>query len=279
MNSFYGVLGAQGCRFFSSELATTITQTGQYILKQTIENIQKSSNCPVIYGDTDSLFVLLGAGKESAAQEAGNKIARDVTAWLASMLKDRFGVMSGLELQFERHFRHFFMPALRGSASGQGSKKHYCGIVEGETGPELLFKGMESARSDWTDLAKQFQHDLFMRAFAGEPVEDLVTAVVDRIRNGEADDELIYKKRLRKGLDEYTDNVPPHVQAAKLMKSPGHLIRYYITTTGPQPVENRTAPIDYDHYVDCQIKPIADGVLEWLGTSFDKITSGQQELF
>ena len=65
MNSFYGVLGSAGCRFFNSDLATTITQTGQFILKETINYIQTVEKLPVIYGDTDSLFVLLGPGRES----------------------------------------------------------------------------------------------------------------------------------------------------------------------------------------------------------------------
>jgi DNA polymerase-2 len=278
MNSFYGVFGAIGCRFFSSEISTTITQTGQYILKQTIEHIQTSTPFQVIYGDTDSLFVLLGEGKDAAAEEIGQTLSRETTAWFAAMLKERFSVDSALELQFERHFRHFFMPALRGST--QGSKKHYCGSIRDASGEtSLIFKGMESARSDWTDLAKEFQHELFVRAFSKQPVEEFVAATVERVRLGKVDEKLIYKKRLRKQLDEYTEHVPPHVQAARLLASPGHLIRYYITTAGPQPIENRMAPIDYEHYVEAQLKPVADSILEWLGTSFDKIVSGQQELF
>jgi DNA polymerase-2 len=44
-------------------------------------------------------------------------------------------------------------------------------------------------------------------------------------------------------------------------------------------VEKRSAAIDYDHYIECQIKPIADSVLETIGASFDRIVSGQQDLF
>jgi DNA polymerase-2 len=143
----------------------------------------------------------------------------------------------------------------------------------------LVFKGMESARSDWTELAKEFQHELFLRFFGKRPVEEYIITVVDTVRKGNADDRLIYRKRLQKRLDEYTDPLPPHVQAAKLLDAPGGVIRYYMTTAGPQPVEKRIAPLDYEHYIECQLKPVADSILEWLGTSFDKIVSGQQELF
>jgi DNA polymerase-2 len=166
---------------------------------------------------------------------------------------------------------------LRGSS--QGSKKHYCGATMSESGMKLTFKGMESARSDWTDLAKEFQHELFIRFFGGQPLEAFILRTVQEVRSGSADERLVYRKRLRKKLDEYTDSVPPHVQAARLLDNPPHLVRYYITTNGPQPVERRTAPIDYDHYIESQVRPIADQVLETMGTNFDRLVSGQQELF
>ncbi|MBN1127870.1 MAG: DNA polymerase II [Chitinispirillaceae bacterium] len=277
MNSFYGVLGAVGCRFFSPDIAAAITKTGRYILKQTITHIEQHTGHPVIYGDTDSLFVHIGPGKERDAKDLGRVIAENATTWLSRTLRERFSVESALLLQFEEHYRYFFLPPLRGSA--QGSKKHYCGATVNDTGMNLTFKGMESARSDWTDLAKEFQHELFIRFFNNQPLDAFIMETVSRLRSGRADELLVYKKRLRKRLDEYTDHLPPHVQAAKLLDEPPHLIRYYITTQGPQPVEKRSAPLDYDHYVESQIRPIADSVLETTGTSFDRIASGQQELF
>lgn len=277
MNSLYGVLGATGCRFFSADLASTITRTGQFIFKQTMEHILESTGFPVIYGDTDSLFVHRGEQAGAGTSADGNTIAAETTAWLAASLKEQFGVTSALLLQFEHCFRHFFIPSLRGSQ--QGSKKHYCGALEENGSLRLVFKGMESVRRDWTELAKELQQELIMRLFAGRPCEDVIASVVQDVRAGRADDKLVYAKALRKRLDEYTGALPHHVQAAKLLKTPGHLIRYYMTTSGPQPVEHRTAPIDYDHYVDTQVRPIADSILELFGTSFERLVSGQQELF
>lgn len=277
MNSFYGVLGAQGCRFFSSELATTITRTGQYILKETIKHIHSTTPYRIIYGDTDSLFVLLGPGKENEANDIGKTLSEQITSWLAIYLEDTFGVTSALNLEFETHFRHFLMPSVRGGT--YGSKKHYCGSILENGEMKLIFKGMESARSDWTDLAKDFQNELIRRVFCGLPVHDYINDTVSRVKKGIFDNQLIYKKRLRKNLNEYTVNVPPHAQAARLLKTPAHIVRYYITTNGPQPLESLSSPIDYDHYIDCQLKPVADSILEFAGTSFDNIISGQQDLF
>ena len=231
MNSFYGVLGAQGCRFFSADLASTITRTGQYILKQTIEYIGSNTPFKVIYGDTDSLFVLLGQGKDELADSIGKELAEEITQWLQKKLKSDFDVKSALKLEYQDHFRQFLMPSVRGTT--QGSKKHYCGSIVDDSGTKLVFKGMESARSDWTDLAKEFQYELISRVFSGTPVNEYILEIVSKVKNGDLDEKLIYKKRLRKHIEDYTVNIPPHVQAARLLTSPKHLIKYFITIDGP----------------------------------------------
>lgn len=52
-----------------------------------------------------------------------------------------------------------------------------------------------------------------------------------------------------------------------------------MTTAGPQPVEKLSAPLDFDHYVDRQIKPVADSVLPFIGLDFDAIIGGQRDFF
>ncbi|MDR0331066.1 MAG: DNA polymerase II [Chitinispirillales bacterium] len=280
MNSFAGVLASTGCRFFSDEVSPSITLTGQYILKSSIEHIENSVGKKVIYGDTDSIFVNMGKEMKGNANEIGAKISKETGVWLRERLLEDFGVKSALELKYENHYRHFFIPSLRGGDTGLGTKKHYCGAeVNSDGAMELTFKGMESARSDWTDLAKEFQHELFIRFFSGKPLEDYVIATAEHLQRGDFDQKLIYRKRVRKELGDYTTNIPPHVQAAKLLDTPVRAIRYYITKNGPQPVEKLSAPLDYQHYIDCQLRPIADSILVWMGADFDNLVSGQQELF
>ena len=277
MNSFYGVLGSPGCRFFSPDLAQAITGTGQYILKSTCSYIEQNTPYSIIYGDTDSLFILLGPDHESDAEEIGKKIAKNVNQWLYIHLKEKFNTESQLELEFETHFKHFFMPTIRGSY--RGSKKRYCGAIEKEGQLQLIFKGLESARTDWTKLAKEFQRTLYEKVFRNQPVQQYIIETAHCVKNGEADDKLLYQKHLRKPIDEYITNIPPHAQAAKLLDKPEHIIRYYITTEGPQPAEKLTAPLDYEHYLETQLKPIADSILEWINLDFESIISGQQDLF
>ncbi len=278
MNSFYGVLGTPGCRFFSYDLASTITETGRCILKMTSKYIEEHFGKKVIYGDTDSLFILLGSQAQGNAQATGKEIVSEVNGWLTAELKKVYGVEPALELEFETHFRHFFMPTVRGGT--QGSKKRYCGAIENQNGDlQLMFKGLESARTDWTQLSREFQHELYMRIFRNQPVEDYIQRTIQRVRSGEVDEMLVYRKKINKPLSQYVGTAPPHVQAARLLDVQPRAISYYITVEGPQPVEKRHAPLDYDHYITAQIQPIAESILESKGLDFESIVTGQQDLF
>jgi DNA polymerase-2 len=52
-----------------------------------------------------------------------------------------------------------------------------------------------------------------------------------------------------------------------------------ITVRGPQPIEKRTAAIDYQHYVERQLAPAADGVLAFVGERFMRLGDRQLSLF
>ena len=43
---------------------------------------------------------------------------------------------------------------------------------------------------------------------------------------------------------------------------------YVITTQGPEPADDRRSPIDYEHYVQRQLRGVAEPVLALLGQDF-----------
>jgi DNA polymerase-2 len=103
---------------------------------------------------------------------------------------------------------------------------------------------------------------------------------------GQRDDQLVYRKRLRRKLDEYERNVPPHVQAARLYvdrglppPSRGNWVEYVITAAGAEPAQQPLAPLDYEHYAERQLAPVADGILAFVGTSFAALVGKQIDLF
>ena len=53
-------------------------------------------------------------------------------------------------------------------------------------------------------------------------------------------------------------------------------ISYIMTADGPVPDELFSGQIDYSHYIEKQIRPVADGVLFALNEDFDSITGGKQ---
>ncbi len=284
MNSFYGVLGSPGCRFFDPRLATSITRRGHEILKATRDEIERQGQ-QVIYGDTDSVFVWVRDARSSSdAVAIGRRLQNNLNRWWREQLAANHDLDCVLELEFETHFRRFLMPTVRGS--DKGSKKRYAGVVEGENGDELVFKGLENVRTDWTRLARDFQQELYRRVFAGEPYRDYVRQVAAQLRAGERDAELVYRKRLRRKLDEYTRNVPPHVQAARLQESRslprarrGGWVEYVITQAGAEPAAAPHSPLDYQHYIDRQLEPVADGILLFLQTSFSALVEDQLTMF
>ena len=150
MNSFYGVLGSTGCRFFDPRLAGSITKRSHEILKTTKTWIE-AKGYRVIYGDTDSIFVHVGSEQSlSQCKALGNELQDLINTKWQLQIKDEFDLPCDLEIEFETHFTKFLMPTIRGR--DVGTKKRYAGLVL--TGKEkkqkLVFKGLESVRTDWT---------------------------------------------------------------------------------------------------------------------------------
>jgi len=277
MNSFYGVLGSSGCRFFNPQLASSITKRGHEIIQETADFIEKKGYS-VIYGDTDSVFVhLKDQADELEANAIGDALAAELNVYWQKALQERFELESCLEIEFETNYLRFLMPTIRGSEAG--SKKRYAGVIR--KGDELVtvFKGLETVRSDWTQLAKNFQQELYRRVFHDEPYADYVREVSESLTNGDYDDQLTYTKHLRRPLESYVSTQPPQVKAARKMKNPGRRIQYVITLNGPEPLENLTAKPDYQHYQDKQLEPVADSILYFLDTSFERLTQRQLDVF
>jgi DNA polymerase-2 len=289
MNSFYGVLGSGGCRFYDTRLASSITLRGHEIMQQTARWIEEQG-LQVIYGDTDSTFVWLNREcTNERADEIGKTLTDDINQRWQQKLKKDFDLECYLEMEYETHFNRFLMPTIRGSEVG--SKKRYAGLIKTPDGDELVFKGLETVRTDWTDLAKEFQTELYECVFHDRDPSAYVRQVVEETQAGERNHQLVYRKRLRRRLDQYVKNVPPHVRAARLADEQNKrndrplqyqhkgTISYIMTVHGPEPIEYQSNMIDYDHYIEKQLQPIADAILPFIGLSFDKLIGQQMGLF
>ncbi|HEY6528217.1 MAG TPA: DNA polymerase II [Cellvibrionaceae bacterium] len=281
MNSFYGVLGSNGCRFFDPRVCSSITLRGHEIIQQSKKWIEEQGQA-VIYGDTDSLFVWLeqnGGPLKSAAEctQVGTALAKGLNQWWAAHLVEQWSLECALEIQFETHFQRFLMPTLRGAETG--TKKRYAGLIKDSSGSRLLFKGLESVRADWTQLAKDFQYILYEKIFTDEDYEQYIQATLKQVLQGELDKTLVFRKRLRRPLAGYEKTTPPHVQAARKYQAwtgqqlkRGDWVDYVMTVNGAEPLGPEEdfsllkSRIDYEFYINKQLKPIADSILYFLGT-------------
>ena len=284
MNSFYGVLGSNVCRFYHAELASSITMRGHQILEQTKQWIEAFGG-KVIYGDTDSVFVVLDDKfAPHEINQQGKKLCTLINDKWMDYCRTEHQTRSYLELEFETCYERFFMPTIRGQE--EGSKKRYAGMSNGA----LIFKGLEAARSDWTPLARRFQKALFQQVFTDKDPIEFIRDTISRLETGEFDQELIYSKRLSRPIDSYQKVIPPHVRAAK-MKEQYNIeqglgrefheakkrIEYFYRRSGVVPYQagQDLVDIDYDHYIEKQITPIADSILTHFHTSVDNLLSKQ----
>ncbi len=285
MNSFYGVLGTPACRFHNTDIANAITGQGRYFLKWTRDWFEHRG-LEVLYGDTDSVFVRSGeqvtddlgvTGEHLTAR--GVALAAELTEALRGLIESRWSLPSRLELEFEKLYLKLFLPSVRGGAGG--ARKRYAGVrlaADGATRP-VEFVGMEVVRRDWTELAKAVQRELYARLFSGADVDAYLAGVVAQVRAGRLDDELVYRKGLRRELSSYQASTPPHVAAArKLEGAVPRVIAYIMTTAGPEPVQALRHEPDREHYVDKQIRPVAEPVLGALGLDFDRVIGDDRQL-
>ena len=275
MNSLFGVLASPNCRYFSLKMANAITHFGQFIIKLTAKKIEEFGY-EVIYSDTDSVFVKTNLDKKDA-QNLGLQIQNQINSFYEEYITKKYKRKSYLELEFEKLYLAFMMPPIRHSETG--SKKRYAGLVEKNGKEEIEIVGLEAIRVDWTEAAQEFQIQLLEKVFKKEEFVRFIKEYVKKIKEGKLDSKLIYRKSITKELSKYTKTTPPHVKAARQLDSlDSNIIQYYMTTQGPEPIQKLKHKIDYEHYIEKQIEPIANTILFFFDKSFEEIIKGSKQM-
>jgi len=292
MNSFYGVLGAEGCRYADTALAGAVTSFGRKWLHWARDWFSDQGYC-VLYGDTDSAFVESGLPDDAgwkALDALGRRLAPELNADLAKAVKTEYGLESRMELKFEKVYGRFFIPPLRAKsddeedgAEEKGRAKGYAGFRLGPEGGETEVKGMEAARRDGTALARELQTavlDLVFRDAPAAQVEARIYGVLADMRAGILDDKLVYRKALRRAASAYTKMEPPHVHAARILGWTDRrgVVEYRITKAGAEPLGHETAALDYAHYASRQLKPAVEALLSAAGMDADLIFGDKPQL-
>jgi DNA polymerase I len=255
-NSFYGYMGYPRARWYKKECAESVTSFARMYTKMVMSIAEKEYGFKVVYGDTDSLFVVVPREKKEVAM----KFMEEVNKKLPGTV----------ELEYDGFYpRGIFI-----------TKKRYALIDEDDN---IVIKGLETVRRDWVRLSRDTQQKvLSVLLKEGDPKKaaQIVKDIVARIKERKVSmDEITIYTQLTKSIGRYK-NVGPHVKAAQKAKargreiSPGMAVGYIIRK-GKGMISDRAEPVedvsledyDIDYYVENQILPPVSRILEVLGYS------------
>jgi DNA polymerase I len=250
-NAVYGYAGWPGARWYARPVAEAVADWGRWTIRQAIEWAGELG-LTVIYGDTDSLFVVYDPDRVQA-------------------LIDRIRSRLQMDIELEQVYRRILFTE---------AKKRYAGLTQAGT---LDIAGLEVVRGDWAPVAQEIQEAVLTAVLRDQDVDRavrLVRSAIQDLRAGRMDwRKLVIWKTLTKRPDEYKANTP-HVAAAQILLERGHRLTAghkvgYVVLRGAGPLYRRVAPypfvptdrIDVEYYVQNQVVPAAGRILNVLGVS------------
>ena len=276
-NSFYGYLGYARSRWYSRDCASSVTAWGRQYIAKTIEEAEKAG-LKVIYGDTDSIVVLLG---DKTDEEA-----------LAFMKAFNASLPGAMELELEDFFVRAVFVGKKHEKDTAGAKKKYAML---STSGRIKIRGFELVRRDWSKIARDTQRNVLetiLKEGSAEKAANIVKDVVQRLRSGTVPlSELAISTQLRKGIDKY-DSKSPELSAAKKAVEAGvkskdevehAVISYVITSHGSSvsdkaELEEMAKDYDADYYINSQVMPAVMKILKELNYNEDELKNlGKQK--
>lgn len=272
-NSFYGYLGFFAARWYSIECAEAVTSYGRHYINRVI-NKAHETGFVVVYGDTDSIFLLL----ENKSLEDAKKLIEDINMKLPELM----------ELEFEGYYPSGIF--VKTKASDTGAKKRYALLDEKG---RIVIKGFETIRRNWSTIGKEVQKgvlEILLKDYDPEKALNYLKRVISELREEEVGkDKVTITTQLQKNIDDY-DSQGPHVKAAIRMKNlgynvlPGMNIRYIVTKgTGKisdrvrLPEEAGEGEYDHEYYINNQVIPSVERLLNIFGYTKEDILESKEQ--
>lgn len=207
-NSMYGITADKQARYFDPRIAEAITMTGQF-MNRTAMAILEKKGYQVIYGDTDSIFIVVD--DDSIMAEIIKELNKDLSKHLVKTYGFTDNIIS---IEYEKKFRKFIML----------DKKRYTGHlveIDGKKVDSVLSKGTENVRKSTIDFTKRKVNeciDFIVRQdkdgkFMKKWIQDLKNYVLDEEISGE---DLAITMKLSKPVSSYKTK-SPHVRLAEKM--------------------------------------------------------------
>ena len=263
-NAHYGYMGWVHARWYCRECAEAVTSWGRELILKALQ-IARELGLKVIYGDTDSLFVIYDKEK--------------VKKFIEIIEKEL-----GFEIKIDKIYRTVFFTE---------AKKRYAGVLESG---KVDIVGFEAVRGDWAEIAKEVQErviDIVLRTGNIDEAVNYVRETIKKLKRYEVPlEKLIIWKTLEKNLSEYKAETP-HVVAAKRALNAGYEVKKgdkvgYVIVKGSERLSRRAYPwfmvkdlrnVDVDYYINHQVIPAAMRILGYFGVSEAKLRGREDGLW
>ena len=284
LNASYGVIGSEFFSMYFLPLADSTTAYGRHILTSVVEKCTKR-DIQVLYGDTDSLFLL--------------KPPRNDVDEIISESKTEYGV----DLEMEKEYRYVIM---------SGRKKNYLGVT---LSGNVDIKGLTGKKSHTPQYIKNLFSEMVKMLSKVEDESgfiDVRNEIRKKIKKSISDldggkiplEDLAFTTILNKNLDDYgkknpngdkkqktlpdsghgqQSGIPQHVKAAMMLEPKalvkGDRIQYVKTkdTSGVRPLAMANIKsIDTRKYKDF-LNSTLDQIITPLGLDWDAMEIGKSQ--
>ncbi len=280
LNSFYGTMGFAQFRWYSRECARAVTAFARHYIQQVVADAEKAG-FRVLYGDTDSTFLLIPS----------TKTKEDVKEFV-KQVNDR--LPETMELEIEDFYKRGIFVTKK-DPKGGAAKKRYALINFSD---QLKIVGFEYVRRDWSQIAKKTQRGVIEALLKeGDPKKsvEIVKEAIKRLQEGQVPKkELVVLTQIKRKLDKY-DSIGPHVAAAKKAVDRGKeieigsVIGFIVTKGNGKSISERAELEEYvkegnydsEYYIHHQVLPAILRILNELGYSEQDLLQGgkQSRLF
>jgi DNA polymerase I len=200
MNSIYGLFGSENIFAFQDyRVAELVTAFSRLVLLEMKDLANKQFGMNIIYGDTDSIFVLCDI-----------KELNSIRCFIASCKRN-------LDIDVE-HQNTFVRSILLG-------KKHYIGI---QPNGNIIIRGMEGKKRDKPKFFNQVFSQLIEDYKNNKDLTINILNAFQQLEAAEVDPSLLaYSSVLSKNPDGYQPYTPQYKIGTILNKESGSLISYY----------------------------------------------------
>ena len=217
-NSMYGINADKQARYFDPKIAEAITMTGQFLNRMSMSILEEMGYL-VIYGDTDSIFIVVESDEEMEI------VINSLNEALSQRLVDNYQFLENIVfIEYEKKFSKFIML----------DKKRYAGYlveIDGKPVNSILSKGTENVRKSTINFTKKKVNeclDLLLKqhkskTFMKEWIRDLKEYVLD---GDIPSSDLAITMKLSKPISSYKSK-PPHVRLAEKLIENNEILETY----------------------------------------------------